>query len=119
MRVRRPLAVLCALVPLAVGAAACSDSSGGTITGTRGLTVVRQISSPVQNNCQRFGLVGVDRVVNDTGVDIRLHKSLDCTDPPGQPSFYLGSSLSANTPAKLGLWRSFAPVGWPPPVSVN
>ncbi|SEN42258.1 hypothetical protein [Actinacidiphila rubida] len=119
MRVRRPLAVLCAIAALALGTAACSDSSGGLITGSRGLTVVRQINSPVQNDCQGFGPVGVDRVVNNTGVDIRLHKNLDCTDPPGQTSFYLGTSLSANTAGTPGLWKSFAPVGWPPPVSVN
>jgi hypothetical protein len=119
MRVRRPLAVLCAFVPLALGAAACSDSSGGTVQGLRGVVLVRQINSPVQNNCQRFGRVGVNRVYNNTGVDILLHKNLNCTDPPGQTSFYLGSTLSATTAVNQGLWKSFAPVGWPPPVPVN
>ncbi|MFI1091785.1 hypothetical protein [Streptomyces sp. NPDC020917] len=119
MRVRRPLAVLCAIVPLALGAAACSDSSGGTVQGFRGVVLVRQINSPIQNNCQNFGPVGVSQVHNNTGVDIVLHKNLDCTDPPGQTSFYLATTLSATSAANLGLWKSFAPVGWPPPVSVN
>jgi hypothetical protein len=119
MRVRRPLAVLCAIVPLAIGAAACSDSSGGTVTGSRGLTIVRQVSSPVQNDCQPFGPIGVSRVQNDTGVDIWLHKNLDCTDPPGRPAFYLSSTSSATVVIRQGLWKSFTPVGWPPPVPVN
>ncbi|MBY8879165.1 hypothetical protein [Actinacidiphila acidipaludis] len=119
MQVRRPLAVLCVIAPLAIGTAACSDSSGGTVTGTRGLTVVRQISNPVQNNCEHFGPIGVTRVQNNTGVDIILHKNPDCTDPPGQTSFYLPATESANVVIRQGLWKSFAPTGFPPPVPVN
>ena len=119
MRVRRPLAVLCVIAPLAIGAAACSDSSGGTVRGFRGPTLVRQFSNPVQNDCQPFGPLGVSRVQNDTGVDIWLHKGVNCTDPPGRSSFYLSSTESATVVLTQGLWKSFSTVGWPPPVSVN
>lgn len=119
MRIRRPLAAVCAIVPIALAASACSDSSAGPVIGTRGLRTVRQINDPTPGRCHRFGLIGVDRVVNHTGVDIRLHKSLDCSDPPGRPSFYLAATYSASAVVSQGLWRSFTTVGWPPPVPAN
>lgn len=118
MRVRRPLAVLCAIAPLAVAASACSDTSAGNITGTRGRTIVR-ITNPLHDTCHRFGPIGVDRVVNNTGVDVELHKALDCSDPAGRPAFYLAATTSASAVVSQGLWKSFTTVGWPPPVPPN
>jgi hypothetical protein len=119
MRVRRTLAALCAIVPLAVAAAGCSDSSGGQVIGTRGLTFKEIIRNPVHGECHAFDARGVDAVSNHTGIDIVLHKGANCADPAGRPSSYLATTFSATTVLKLGLWRSFSTVGWPPPVPAN
>lgn len=116
MRVRRTLAALCAIAPLVWAATGCSDSSGGQVIGTRGLTFRQSVQDPVHDKCHSFAPRGVDRVSNNTGIDIVLHKGPHCTDPPGRPSSYLATSLSATTVLELGLWRSFSTVGWPPPV---
>ncbi|WP_329367054.1 hypothetical protein OG896_19270 [Streptomyces sp. NBC_00669] len=122
MRVRRrTLAALCTTIPLALAASACSDSSAGQVTGTRGLTFSQTISNPTQGEgtCHRFAPLGVDHVTNNTGVDIWLHKGLNCTDPVGRPSTYLSTTLSAGVAETPGLWHSFSTVGWPPPVPAN
>ena len=116
MRVRRTLAALCAVVPLAWAAAGCSDTSAGQVIGTRGVTFRQTISNPVHDKCHSFAPSGVDQVTNDTGVDIVLHKGPDCSDPAGRPSFYLVATYSTTAVARLGLYRSFTTVGWPPPV---
>lgn len=119
MRVRHTLAVLCAIVPLVWAATGCSDSSGGQITATRGLTFAQSISNPAHGKCQAFAPLGVDRVSNHTGIDIVLHKGFRCTDPAGRPSSYLASTYSASAVISLGVWHSFSTVGWPPPVNPN
>jgi hypothetical protein len=121
MRVRRPLAALCTLVPLVLAATACSDSSAGLVTGTNGTTFSQTISDPAQGSgkCHAFAARGVDSVTNTTAIDIVLHKGPHCTDPKGRPSFYLPTTNSANTADTVGLWRSFSTVGWPPPVPPN
>ncbi|WP_157856256.1 hypothetical protein [Actinacidiphila yeochonensis] len=121
MRVRRTFAVLSTVVPLVLAAAACSDSSAGQVIGTRGVAFVQRIDNPNQaaGACHRFKGVGVDRVANNTAVDIWLHKGPNCNDPNGQPSVYLATTLTANTKDTRGLWRSFTTQGWPPPVPPN
>ncbi|WP_329177008.1 hypothetical protein [Streptomyces sp. NBC_01477] len=116
MRVRRTLAALCSIVPLVWAATGCSDTSGGRITATRGADFTQSIVNPVQGKCQELAPLGVDEVMNGTGIDIVLHKGPHCTDPAGRPSSYLASTFSANAVVALGLWRSFSTVGWPPPV---
>jgi hypothetical protein len=118
MRVRRSLAALCAVVPLAAAAAGCSDSSGGTISASNGTKSSQQIINPEQGKCHVFKADGMNAVANETGVDIRLHVSPDCHDPKGQPSFYLPATLSATSVPGQPLWRSFTTVGWLPPVPV-
>src|SRR5882757_8503259 len=119
MRVRRTLAALCATAPLALAATACSDTSGGSVTGSNHGAAVSSIANPVHGKCHPFAGPGVDAVTNTTGVDIRLHQSPDCTDPANTPSFYLPTTLSATSTIGQPPWRSFTVVGWPPPVSVN
>jgi len=122
MRVRRrTLTALCTTIPLALAATACSDSSGGQVTGTRGAVFSETINNPTQGNgtCHRFAPLGVDHVTNNTGVDLWLHKGPNCGDPVGRPSTYLPTTFSANTADTRGLWRSFSTVGWPPPVRPN
>ena len=117
MRVRRTLAALCTTVPLVLAATSCSDSSGGLITGTStGGRFIQNIADPAQGKCHAFAARGVDAVTNNTGIDIRLHKGPNCTDPKGFPSFYLATTFSSNTAGTVGLWRSFSTVGWPPPI---
>jgi hypothetical protein len=116
MRVRRTLAALCTIVPLVWAATGCSDSSGGQVIGTRGLTFKQSVDDPVHGECHAFAPLGVDAVSNHTGIDIVLHKGPRCTDPAGRPSSYLASTFSTTAVARLGLWRSFSTVGWPPPV---
>ncbi|BBA98669.1 hypothetical protein RVR_4947 [Actinacidiphila reveromycinica] len=122
MRVRhRTLAALLTTVPLAFAMTACSDSSAGQVTGTRGLGFSQTIANPTQGDgaCHRFAPRGVDHVTNNTGVDIWLHKGLDCKDPAGRPSTYLPTTFSAGVAETPGLWHSFSTVGWPPPVPPN
>jgi hypothetical protein len=122
MRVRRrTLAALCTTVPLAFAVTACSDSSAGLVTGTRGAAFSQTISDPTQGEgtCHRFAPLGVDHVTNNTGADIWLHKGLDCKDPSGRPSTYLPTTSSADSAQTPGLWHSFSTVGWPPPVRPN
>ncbi|MFG1805356.1 hypothetical protein [Streptomyces sp. NPDC049040] len=119
MRVRRTLAALCTIVPLAWAATGCSDTSAGRITATRGLVFAQTISNPIHGHCHDFAPLGVDAVSNNLGIDIVLHKGPNCTDPVGRPSAYLGTTFSATAVAKLGLWRSFSTVGWPPPAAPN
>ncbi len=120
MRVRRTPAAVCAVLPLLLAATACSDSSGGLVTGNRGLSFEQSIANPVQGKgeCHEFAS-GVSHVVNNTDVDIWLHKGPNCTDPQGAPSLYLPEGLSAKTDGTPGLWQGFTTVGWPPPVPVN
>ncbi|WUH92235.1 hypothetical protein OG900_20385 [Streptomyces sp. NBC_00433] len=119
MRVRRTLAALCTIVPLVWAATGCSDTSAGRITATRGLAFAQTISNPIHGKCHSFAPRGVDRVSNNLGIDIVLHKGTGCTDPVGRPSSYLVSTYSASAVVSLGLWRSFSTVGWPSPVSPN
>jgi hypothetical protein len=119
MRVRRSVAVLCAVVPLAAAAAACSDSTGGTITAVNLTLKTHEVHNPVPGECHRFDAGGVNRVRNQTGSDIRLHTGTDCDDPRGTSSFYLASTLSASSVPGKPLWRSFSTVGWLPPVPAN
>jgi hypothetical protein len=121
MRVRRSLVALSAAAPLALAASGCSDSSAGQVVGTRGAFVRSVVQNPTQGSghCHSFGPRPVDSVVNNTGVDIWLHKGANCHDPEGLPSFYLPSTQSAKTVGTVGLWRSFSTVGWPPPVPPN
>jgi hypothetical protein len=119
MRVRRPLAALCAIAPLVLTATACSDSSGGLIQGSDGSGHTQSIADPVQGQCHRFAARGLNSVTNNTGVDIVLHKNTDCTDPKNLPGTYLGTTLSATADSLQAPWRSFTTVGWPPPVRPN
>jgi hypothetical protein len=119
MRVRRTLAALCVTAPLALAATACSDTSGGSVTGSNHGVLTDRIANPVHGKCHTFAGPGVDAVTNTTGVDIRLHQSPDCTDPGTTPSFYLATTLSATSTIGQPPWRSFTIVGWPPPVSVS
>ncbi|SHL66519.1 hypothetical protein [Actinacidiphila paucisporea] len=119
MRVRRTLAALCTIVPLVWAATGCSDTSAGRITATRGLTFAQTISNPIHGRCHAFAPRGVDRVTNQLGSDIVLHKGPRCTDPVGRPSSYLSSTFSASAVVSLGRWRSFSMVGWSSPVSPN
>lgn len=120
MRVRRTLAALCATVPLALAASACSDSSSGLVTGTSATgRFIQNVGDPTQGRCHAFAARGVDSVTNNTGVDIRLHKGPNCTDPKGLPSSYLPTTFSTKTAGTAGLWRSFSTVGRPPPVPPN
>lgn len=119
MRVSRTLAALCTIVPLVWAATGCSDSSGGQIVGSRGLTFRQTFEGPIHGKCHAFAPQGVDRVSNNTGIDIVLHKGPNCTDPTGRPSSYLATSFSESAVVKLGLWRSFSTVGWGPPVPAN
>jgi len=120
MRVRRTPAAVWAVLPLLLVATACSDSSGGLVTGSNGLSFRQSIADPTQgrNDCHSFAR-GVNRVTNNTGVDIWLHKGPGCTDPAGRPSFYLPEGFSGKSDGTPGLWRGFTTVGWPPPVPVN
>jgi len=54
MRVRRTLAALCAIAPLVWAASGCSDSSGGQVIGTRGLTFRQSVQDPVHDKCHAF-----------------------------------------------------------------
>ncbi|WP_329134075.1 hypothetical protein OG552_17840 [Streptomyces sp. NBC_01476] len=120
MRLRRPLVALCTIAPLALAAAGCSDSSGGLVTGTDAAGRVSQsVSDPLQGKCSRFAARGVTSVTNNTGVDIVLHRTRDCTDLANQPGTYLGTTLSIVATSGQGPWRSFTTVGWPPPVPPN
>jgi hypothetical protein len=121
MRVRRTFAVLSTVVPLVLTAAACSDSSAGQVVGTRGSTFTQSIDNPNQaaGACRTFTSPGVDRVTNNTGVDIWLHKGPNCTDPAGRAKLYLPATLTASTTDTPGLWQSFSTEGWPPPVPPN
>lgn len=116
MRVRRTLAALCTIVPLVWAATGCSDTSAGRITATRGLDFFQTIESPPHGKCQVFAPLGVDRVSNNLGIDIVLHKGPRCNDPAGRPSTYLSSTFTQSAVVSLGLWHSFSTVGWPPPV---
>lgn len=114
VRARRLAVAVCA-VCLADGlVAGCYDSSQGQVIGLRGTRVVQQFPSPEQGVCHNF-VVGADTVSNLTGVDLVLHQGRDCTDPAGAQSFYLVEQTTTLTPPKVGVWRSFATVGWPPP----
>jgi hypothetical protein len=120
MRLRRPLVALCTLAPLVLTAAACSDSSGGLVQGSNGPGLTTQaIADPVQGKCSHFVARGVTAVTNNTGVDIVLHASRDCSDPVNEPSTYLATRLSATVTPGKAAWRSFTTVGWPPPVRPN
>ncbi|WNI16576.1 hypothetical protein [Actinacidiphila sp. ITFR-21] len=120
MRLSRPLAALCAIAPLLLTTTACSDSSAGLVTGINDDAAVSQsIADPVQGKCSRFASRGVTSVINNTGVDIVLHRSRDCSDPAHQHGTYLGTMLSIVATSGQGPWRSFTTVGWPPPVPPN
>jgi hypothetical protein len=116
MRVGRSLTALAAVVPLVWAAAGCSSNPGGTVAASRRAQVVEQIVNPQPGKCHTFVPLGVDRVNNETGMDIRLHVGRDCKDPAGRPSFYLPSTLASTSVPGQALWHSFSTVGWLAPV---
>lgn len=118
MQVRRSLAALCAVVPLACAAAGCSDNPGGTVSAS-GNKNRQEIVNPEPGRCHRFLPGGVNSVNNRTGMDLHLHVGPDCTDPAGHPAFYLPATLAATSVPGRAFWRSFTTVNSDAPVPAN
>ncbi len=111
MHVRRSLAAVCAVVPLACAAAGCSSNPVGTIAASNGAKAGERILNPVPGRCHTFSADGMNAVANRTAMDIWLHLGRDCSDPKGHPAIYLPTTFSATTVpgqarrGRLGRWR--------------
>ncbi|MFE0451759.1 hypothetical protein ACFW2D_10765 [Streptomyces sp. NPDC058914] len=108
MSVSRSMIALTGIVLLGTTVTACGQEQAlGTIeTRNEKKQLVETISNPQVDGCHRFR-EGVTHVVNHTGNDLVLHRTVDCTEPPGGHSTYLGTQLSDVAAHSEGPWRSF------------